>query len=134
MKRRVSNATLQVDCWNLCTLAKLDGLIETSVARPGVQGMIMDWYAYWMVHELKKYRVNKWFGQRSVCPVTDDPPVVSKDGIGIVLYAALTTAWRKAGEVWKAARSRILRAKLKLHKFKCDHNTFHPSHNCKYMN
>ena len=35
-------------------------------------------------------------------------------GVGIVLDPAMATAWREAGEEWKAVSPRVVRARLKM--------------------
>ena len=107
----------------MCTLVEAEGPTETTVLRPSGREVTIDWKASLMVHELKKYKVNaagisesKWFGEavyqvedytilHSGHPVPDEFPFLRNEGVDIVFDLALTTAWKEAGEEWKAVRS-----------------------------
>ena len=121
-----------VGCWNMRTLVEAEGPIETSVARPSGRGVAVDRKVSLMVRELKKYEVSvtgisetKWFGQavyevegytilHSGRPVPEESPLLRNEGVGIVLNPAMTTAWREAGEEWKAVSSRVIKARMKI--------------------
>ena len=123
---------LNVGCWNMRTLVEAEGPIETSVLRPSDRAVMVDWKASMKVCKLKKYKVNavgisetKWFGQaiyqvegytilHSGRPVPDASPFLRNEGVGIVFDPALATAWKEAGEEWKAVSSRIIKARLKV--------------------
>ena len=115
------------------TLVESDGPIETGVARPSrSRGVTVDRKASLMVQELKKYGMSvtgisetKWFGQavyqvegytilHSGRPVPDESPLLRNEGVGIVLEPAMASAWREAGEEWRAVSSRVIRARLKM--------------------
>ena len=86
-----------------------------------------------LVRELRRYDVSvaavretKWFGAdvwetqgytllHSGRPLPHgEEPAVRKEGVGIALDERATSAWREAGEKWKAVSSRIVTARLKL--------------------
>ena len=86
-----------------------------------------------LVWELRRYDVavaavqeTKWFGAdvwenqgytllHSGRPLPHgEQPAARKEGVGIALDERATSAWREAGEKWKAVSSRIVTARLKL--------------------
>ena len=131
-KKKRCSIHVYVGSWNMRTLVEAEGPIETSVARPGGRGVTVDRKATLMVREFKKYGVQlagisetKWCGEstyhvdgytilHSGRPVPDESPMRRSEGVGVVMDPKMTTAWKEAGEVWKAVSSRIICARLKM--------------------
>ena len=143
------HSKLSVGSWNMRTLMKSEGPIETSFARPGGRGVTVDRKASLMINKLKQFKVNiagisetNWFGAavyevegftilHSGRPIPESTPMVRNEGVGIVLDPAMSTSWKESGEVWEAVNSRIVSARLKLpaiapqdgKRFQCMHVT-----------
>ena len=124
---------LHIGCWNMRTLVEEEGSIAMSVVRPSSRGVTVDHKATLMVQELKRFRMNitgisetKWFGQavyevegytilHSGCPIPGESQIAKQnEGVGIVLDLQMTTAWKEAGEIWKAVSSQIVTAGIKI--------------------
>ena len=48
-------------------------------------------------------------------PITGESQTAEQnEGVGIILDPQMTTAWKEAGEIWKAVSSRIVTARIKI--------------------
>ena len=95
-------------------------------------GQVFDRKLDLLVKELQRLNVDiagmqqsKWFGQY-VWPAIDgftllhsgrntpqhDDTFIGREGVGILLNARMTAAWKAAGSSWKAVNSRIVTARL----------------------
>ncbi len=86
-----------------------------------------------LVKELQKYRVllagvqeSRWFGEdvwpaadgytclhsHRPLPNSDDEVAARNEGMGILMDARASSAWRQGGEVWRSISSRLVVARL----------------------
>ena len=120
-----------VASWNVRTLLESSGAVR--VCRKRVGECSVDTKLDLLVSEFKRYRVGiagvqetKWFQSdvwpacggtfvHSGCPLpVDDESGQRGKGVGIYFNNEMTRAWKRAGETWSAASSRIVSARFHL--------------------
>ena len=123
---------LRVGCWNVRSLAEMDGGIKTTIVQPKAQYKLIKKNTF-LVQELKRFHMSAkciseymWFGNdvyeadgfivlhsgHSV-PWSSDA-VQCGEGVAIVLDP-LMTSWRDSGGIWSTISSRIVSAVLQLY-------------------
>ncbi len=137
---------LNVACWNVRSLVKNDGSLETGRVRQSERSMRggVERKAMILVWELKRYSTfaaaiseTQWFGN-NIFEVEDhvilhsgrklpgeQETIRRGEGAGIVLSAEAAKAWRDGGEQWEPVNSRIVSARLRLRggRQQCSHLT-----------